>query len=368
MFGSVVLEVAIGLVLIFSLYSLLASTLSEIFTSFLNLRASTLREALRRMLADDDSTLKDNEGLLGSLVDHPNIKYLGRQSVFKKYKGKPAYIGSKLFANTLVDVLIDKGRGQELHESPGGKDATRKNLVVAEPGVMQQLKSLFDQQKEIQENRAREKSPPGKGLRDMSALETNTPKADSVIIEKDTLQQLNLLFTDAQDDLARFKTNIEEWFNQTMKSASGWYKQKVQVILIVIGFILAVAFNASTFQIVHSLSTDKQAREQMVNLAVAAQEKYGTDTSQVKDLKELLAVKDSLVVDIQKSGSILGMGWNHVGTPCTWGYFFSNFWGYIVTALAVSLGAPFWFEVLNKLVNLRSSVKIDSGKSNTAAG
>ncbi|MFT6164326.1 MAG: hypothetical protein ACJA1T_000333 [Zhongshania aliphaticivorans] len=31
--------------------------------------------------------------------------------------------------------------------------------------------------------------------------------------------------------------------------------------------------------------------------------------------------------------------------------------GWILTALSVSLGAPFWFEILNKLINVRHGMK-----------
>ena len=36
----------------------------------------------------------------------------------------------------------------------------------------------------------------------------------------------------------------------------------------------------------------------------------------------------------------------------------SDHWiGWLITALAVSLGAPFWFDVLNKIIVIRSTVK-----------
>jgi hypothetical protein len=53
------------------------------------------------------------------------------------------------------------------------------------------------------------------------------------------------------------------------------------------------------------------------------------------------------------------------------GYVFTwnNFWGYLLTVLALSLGSPFWFDLLNKLVKLRTSKAIASepdDKSNTS--
>ena len=38
-------------------------------------------------------------------------------------------------------------------------------------------------------------------------------------------------------------------------------------------------------------------------------------------------------------------------------YIIHNFWGYLITALAISLGAPFWFDLLSKLIRIRTSIQ-----------
>jgi hypothetical protein len=49
------------------------------------------------------------------------------------------------------------------------------------------------------------------------------------------------------------------------------------------------------------------------------------------------------------------------------------FLGFLITALAIALGAPFWFDLLNKFVNLRvsgnkpESTKEESASSKTAS-
>ncbi|HPH37521.1 MAG TPA: hypothetical protein PL108_07660, partial [Sediminibacterium sp.] len=43
--------------------------------------------------------------------------------------------------------------------------------------------------------------------------------------------------------------------------------------------------------------------------------------------------------------------------------FFIHFWGFVVTALAISLGAPFWFDILNKLMKLRTSIKVPTNST-----
>ena len=41
----------------------------------------------------------------------------------------------------------------------------------------------------------------------------------------------------------------------------------------------------------------------------------------------------------------------------SWGLLYSHWLGWIMTAFALSLGAPFWFDMLNKLIVVRSTVK-----------
>jgi hypothetical protein len=53
MFNSVALDVVIGLIFIYLLYSLLATVISEMIASVLGLRARNLKVAINRMLNDE---------------------------------------------------------------------------------------------------------------------------------------------------------------------------------------------------------------------------------------------------------------------------------------------------------------------------
>ncbi|MBK7407801.1 MAG: hypothetical protein IPJ40_06805 [Saprospirales bacterium] len=45
----------------------------------------------------------------------------------------------------------------------------------------------------------------------------------------------------------------------------------------------------------------------------------------------------------------------------TWQGWLHKAFGWLVTAIAISLGAPFWFDMLRKMVNIRSSGKAVDG-------
>ena len=71
---------------------------------------------------------------------------------------------------------------------------------------------------------------------------------------------------------------------------------------------------------------------------------------------ELLDQASTLVKnDINSVHHSLGLGWETYDSSSFRSIFYSLI-GWLVTALALSLGAPFWFDLLNRLMKLRGSV------------
>jgi hypothetical protein len=50
-------------------------------------------------------------------------------------------------------------------------------------------------------------------------------------------------------------------------------------------------------------------------------------------------------------------GWHWKRDGGWWDQIYWHALGWILTALALSLGAPFWFDLLNKFIVIRSAVK-----------
>ena len=75
-----------------------------------------------------------------------------------------------------------------------------------------------------------------------------------------------------------------------------------------------------------------------------------------EDLKKMY---DDLQKSIDDSSAILGLGWSDA-TCRTWcDRPFTTIVGWILTAFAISLGAPFWFDLLNKIMMLRGGKKTE---------
>lgn len=155
----------------------------------------------------------------------------------------------------------------------------------------------------------------------------------------------------AGNDPAKLQRNIEDWFNSSMDRVSGWYKRYSQRIVLVMALIAAVLVNADCIQLAKRLSTNAILRQSIGALADSATTKADAPISPVDRVKADLKTLDDIG---------LPLGWTHAPgqAPVKLGAAVSEHWlGWLLTALAVSLGAPFWFDVLNKIIVIRSTVK-----------
>ena len=136
MFNNVALDVVIGLILVFLLYGLLVTILSEMIASWLGFRQRMLRLCIERMLNDNyyyDHHARARKkiwyaikrffliefeefqfSVAGRFYAEPTIKYLSKGEKTTRFSftnGKPSYIDPDTFALTLIHLMRDKGRG-----------------------------------------------------------------------------------------------------------------------------------------------------------------------------------------------------------------------------------------------------------------
>lgn len=166
----------------------------------------------------------------------------------------------------------------------------------------------------------------------------------------DTEEVIYNLMLEADGNIELFKSLLEEWYNETMERVAGWYKRRIQVITFVIGILLAFAMNVDTIAIAKKLTNESDARMEMVKVATAYVNEQNPDSS----------ISDSLYVEMKKVvGSIKNQeSIISISRPkCDSGFKVIMLYiiGCFITAIALSLGAPFWFDILDKLVKLRSS-------------
>ena len=362
----IVLDVVIGLVFIYLLYSMLATILQELLATWFSFRSKLLERAIFRMLEDGSlfdkrfssfralfkkpDHIQHSKTLTGMFYSHPMVKYLGED----RYNSKPSYITKETFSKVMIDLL----HGDAINTG--------------------------DDIKPIIENSINEGKLP----------------LSTIPIGKQTLRYIRSVWIDAQGDVDVFRKSLEQWFDDTMERCSGWYKKYTQYILLILGLLIAIVFNVNTIEIIGKLEKDPSLRESIVQQADAftkvhpdlyqervtglnANKNYIVAYNRLDSVtlkskldsvaraksdsllnrgKVLTQRADSLVKeDIAKSNGLLGMGiGSYSFTWSEWPKIFSSISGWLITALALSLGAPFWFDLLNKLMKLRSSLSIST--------
>ena len=341
MFGSTIIDTVIAMSFVFLLVSLFVTTINEIVASALRSRAKWLRLGIGRLLG---SVYADK------LFQHPLIESFSSgpapQSSDKARRATgPSYIPSRAFTTVLLD-LVAKG--------------------VDEHGMRDAIEKLTD------------------------------PKLRTT---------LTVLLDDAKNDIETFKQNIEIWFNNGMDRVGGWYKRKSQWVIGAIALVVTITINVDALLILQQLNTQAGLRDALVAQAKTLAERppvwitpsVATAPSGAADksVHEPAAREEKLrQIKAQLNALSLPIGWFHESSRTAnagnigndiddvsefrrvnflvipwerddgrWGLSIEfHIVGWILTALAASLGAPFWFDTLNKIMSIRSAGKAPEEK------
>jgi hypothetical protein len=186
----------------------------------------------------------------------------------------------------------------------------------------------------------------------------------AVMADSSLKTALKAFHAQAGEDLSAFKQSVSTWFNDVMDHASGWYKRNTQGILFGVAAILCLLNNVDTVDLVRHLSTDPALRASTFAAAQKAADKGGDSAPQLSagELKNLL---DRSKLPLWWTGESLRtfspIETNRGPSSGQSEYYFSprvvnvllKVLGLVISTMAVSMGAPFWFDILNRLVNVR---------------
>ncbi|HWI89825.1 MAG TPA: hypothetical protein VNT20_01065 [Flavisolibacter sp.] len=332
MFSNVALDVFIGLVFIFLLYSLLATIIQEIIATRFAFRAKVLEKAILRMLEDGKTSTKLQYGdriqgvlhLFGLLsllkgkkvapwfYAHPLIKYLAEDN----YYSKPAYLNAENFSKVMVDLL--KGFG-----FPESQAVQSIHNSIMEGTIYKLPINLV--QEDADAPRPDKANPAIKVLREQkeNMISNDLLQYERVKMNRNTALYLKSLWQESGADVTLFSKKLEAWFDDTMERATGWYKRYTRIILFSIGVVLAVAFNVDTIAIHRILSKDKDARGQLVQLAIKSQDQLATEVERqhmgTATSDTILQNTYNLIAqDANQANSILGLGrvWSDTCKMC----------------------------------------------------
>lgn len=123
---------------------------------------------------------------------------------------------------------------------------------------------------------------------------------------------------------------LARWFDGGMNRVSGVYKRQAQLFTFLIALVIAGLFNVDSFHLFKTLWVHPGA---VASLGAGSATEGGRPA-----LAALFA---------------LPVGWDQAPASAGAGLFL--FCGWLVTAVSVLFGAPFWFDLLQRLVNLRGT-------------
>lgn len=326
------LETAIAVVLVVLIFSVITYVFQELIAANLELRGKMLKGSIEQLLESNAGVTLTNQ-----LYSHPQIKKLHRNLT-----RIPSYISSNNFTTAILDIV--------------SKHAP---------------------------------APIGNLLIDFKAGITIYAAKDPQLA--DWLESLGKVSSTPED----LKKNMEKWYEDYMDRVTGWYKRKSTIITRVIAVIVVLAFNVDMIKItttVHNNSELKARLNATANDIVANQQLYKPlfeqnintrlkqiedslkskfpDSTQSKELenkliesreelfrnytKNRIGEVDSLLMKITDKD--LPLGWkNATQADFKGGKLLWVLLGWLLGAAAISMGAPFWFDLLVKLVNVRKA-------------
>jgi triacylglycerol lipase len=393
-----ILNVAIGLVLLFFLLSTIASLVIELLTGFVRYREEVLQSTVHRLLlggpdrpwglvtllwdriAPGGRTSATAPGAGAGQSDDknwwPRLKAAGVNQTPTLYPAAcklASAVGSSarlLRPNDDFNRYTESERSQELLRQ-FWNHAKIRSLVSNEAQAPAALSSAtFTQvlvdivvptnaQGELPDNRL--------------ALERALALPDSIAPDelRKTLRTLALTTeippgATGENLWKPYRASIAAWFDEASAQATDLYRQKVKGLLVVGGMLLALGLNADALRAVQVLYHDRSLREATAAYAetVAAEKEAGNLTRQAsQDLTKTRQELAKHVEDLRALDAIgFPLGWTEVEWLKIWTKreesdvviaLILKVLGIVATGLAVAQGGPFWYDLMQKLVGMR---------------
>jgi hypothetical protein len=324
------IDTMLGMIFVFLAVSLAVTAANELFASIFRWRAKDLEHGIERLLqqqadaperkADDApeskrriSTSSVAATLLTRFKSHALIQSLAREP-----DRFPSYISARTFAQVLLDLA-------QLRTGAKATAAEMRQAVMGNGSLPPHLQRVLDVLLTEVENDLR----PG------------------------------------MSDFAKLQEGVEHWFDGAMDRIGGWYKHRTHWVSFALAVVVAGAMNVDCIDIVQTLSRDTTLRQTIAAQAAQVAQKAPpspatTSPDAVADTVKSYEALAGAVANIDGLG--LPLGWKRQlptiqalpgGGAALW-WWITKIGGLLLTALAASLGAPFWFDLLNRFVSIRS--------------
>ncbi|WP_051710922.1 hypothetical protein [Andreprevotia chitinilytica] len=234
-------------------------------------------------------------GVVRELYNHAMISPLlmQRANTEQDMKKLPAYIPSNQFAQALLEVVMQSAAAPAAGQTPS-----------------QSLKAAID------------------GIPDPQLK-----------------QLLQGMYVRANGRVEDIEKALADWFDHGMDRVSGWYKRQTQALIFIIALLVSITLNVDSLHLFKTLWTHSGDLAK-ATAGIAAASNASAVANQAPAVKDAIAGLNALPI-----------GW----TAETWDQLQQTtplllmFAGWFLTACSSLFGAPFWFDLLQKITNLRGA-------------
>lgn len=310
MLNSPILDLVILLSFTYFIGSLILSAINEAIAGTFRFRQNDLGNALKNLFFDADWKVFVKNTLLKS----PQL-----QSLMKSQGRLPTYVPANSFVLALVENLDQAQYANGNIQSKLVNAATNENVL---PDVI------------------------------LTVMQTIWNQSEGVI---------------GKSRKEEFETRLEAFYNNAMDRTTGWYKRRIRRVLLILGLALAFVLNIDTIEIVNNALKDKTKLSKAVDNITANLPKLDSlnHTVTVKDTSGKVEINTTLTqtADSIKKLEVIyenttgyGLGYNNFQEQWQ-GHFWIKLLGILITAFALQLGSNYWFDLMNKAVNIRAAGK-----------
>ncbi|MGB0370218.1 MAG: lipase family protein [Opitutales bacterium] len=339
------LEIFIGLFFVYLVLSTLVTSISDILIARFHLKAKVLRQTVDRLFFKNSTLTKQffNQPKILALIDparqcknatDPQGSGTQEESAQKKSNSEnhaPSSLNAKTFATVLMQLI-----SKEPCYSLGGFNHAVKRWANSES-----LKDKDEKDQRVQLAHAIESQ-----IEHAAVIKRQNPQ----LSERDALIQ-----------------SLGNWYDESMDRSRGIFKRLVQRYVIISSIAVTVLINADTIRIINALSTNDEILKASVEAAYKEIGTEGDDSSeQANNFKEAFNNVEDTVLELENTG--VPLGWDdYEFKKMDFGcikddfgqvahYWFLKIIGLSATIIAASLGAPFWYDILNKISKIRATV------------
>ena len=304
------IDVLIGLTVIMLALSMAVTVITQFVTAAVNSRGRHLKRSLADLIQQVDPSLAEAtaDKIATAVLTHPLVSGA---------KGTSRRLGSVVHRDEFTKLLLelaDRTDGHKLDDTT--RAALKKTLAAG--GIADPSQTL-------------------KNVRAV-ALQLEAARPDLAV----QVRQGLAILQEARSD---FVAQVNTWFDQTMDRATQRFTFSTRAVTFAGAILIALALQVDTVSLVNRLSNDAELRQMLAKTAEAQQgtprPSESPQSAQARAQVEWLAANG--LITVPRDVKDWRERWTNV-----------NVAGIAITAFLLSLGAPFWYTMLGRLLKLRS--------------